>query len=131
MFHSVVTSPPESGTLPGPPIAGAPPRRWRSAADRCALGAKDAVGKPDRRRPWGPNPTSRQSRSARARSHRQGRECPMGPSAIAPVSYVSFVGVDVAKESAEGQLLPEGRAVTPKSPADLVRGARTLAGPVL
>ena len=48
----------------------------------------------------------------------------------APV-FVSFVGVDVAKASAEAHLLPEGRAVTPKSPADLVRVAKAAAGPVL
>jgi transposase len=54
----------------------------------------------------------------------------MGPSQDAP-SYVSFVGVDVAKDSAEAHLLPEGRAVTPKNPADLVRVVQARTGPVL
>jgi transposase len=52
----------------------------------------------------------------------------MGPSIVEPIS---FVGVDVAKASAEAHLLPEGRAVTPKSPAELVRVVQALAGPVL
>lgn len=52
----------------------------------------------------------------------------MGPSIVEPMS---FVGVDVAKASAEAHLLPEGRAVTPKDPAELVRVVQALAGPVL
>lgn len=55
----------------------------------------------------------------------------MGPSAREPTPSVSFVGVDVAQDSAEAYLLPEGRAVTPKTPADLVRVVRALPGPVL
>jgi transposase len=54
----------------------------------------------------------------------------MGPSHEAPL-YGSFVGVDVAKASAEAYLLPEGRAVTPTDPDDLARVVHALAGPVL
>jgi transposase len=48
----------------------------------------------------------------------------------APVSG-TFVGVDIAKDSAEAHVLPEGRAVTPKTPAELVRVAKAGPGPVL
>lgn len=55
----------------------------------------------------------------------------MGPSASETTPSVSFVGVDVAKDSAEAYVLPEGRAVTPKDPAELARVVQALAGPVL
>lgn len=54
----------------------------------------------------------------------------MVPSSDDP-TYGSFLGVDVAKASAEAYLIPAERAVTLADPADLVQTAQAADGPVL
>jgi hypothetical protein len=76
------------------------------AADRPALGAKDAVAQRDRGRSRIASPNSRQSRrrSPATSSHRQGREHAMEAQA-----FLTFVGIDVAKQRWDVHLLPTGQ----------------------
>lgn len=81
------------------------------AADRFPLGAvSDAVGEPDRRRPFGMSPNRRQSgrRAAKTSSHSQGRVFSMDDSSV--TAGQKFIGIDVSQSAWDVHLLPEGRS---------------------